>query len=188
MTPDPVFPDASASCFEVLGVGASVDDATLSRALRSRLRTWHPDRFGADDETLRAEAEWASALANDAFRRLADPFDRAEYLLLLERGVRPDALKSRVDPELFGDMLEIQERCEDLDGTDAPGLRAALESDLVRLERDIAALASRLALAFEEYDAGSTDSALEAISDVVPVRGYLRRARESVALRLGLSR
>lgn len=182
-TPDIAFPAESASCFEVLGVAVSVDDASLASALRRRLRAWHPDRFGTAAQALREDAELASALANDAFRRLADPFDRGEYLLFLERGIRPDALKTRMDPEFFGEMMEIQERCDAISGVSDPSsgpIRDSLEADRKRLESEIAGLISKLRKAFAAYDSGDRDGVLDQISEVVAVRGYLRRALEAV--------
>ncbi|MFM7322444.1 MAG: DnaJ family molecular chaperone [Armatimonadota bacterium] len=181
-SPDPPFPDVGASSLEVLGVGASVDADTLAKALRTRLRAWHPDRFSLGDAARREEAEWASALANDAYRRLADPFDRAETLLSSERGVRPDAFKDRVGPNFFAEMLEIQERCGEFEeGTAADAAaQAALERDLAVLDAQWSGLLAELHRQFGEFDSGDRESALDAMAEVAAVRGYLRRAREAV--------
>ncbi len=180
--PDPdVFPLSTDSYLEVLGVGASVDDASLSAAWRARSRRWHPDRFALSDAATRESAEWAAALANDAYRALADPFDRAAYLLLRHRAERPEALKGRVPATLFAEMLEIQEMVEEaVEAADAVAAADGLQRILGDLESRLRALKEQLRSAFRDFDTGDVDASLDSMREVVAVHGYLRRASETV--------
>jgi molecular chaperone HscB len=175
------FPGATASCLDVLGVGAAANRDQLAAALRERSRRWHPDRFALDSPEVRDAAEWACALANDAFRVLADPFDRAAYLLLRHRGVRPDGLKSLAPASLFAEMLEIQEQVEEvLDRGDAVAGSKALSTVMADVSEQISGLSERLRFAFTEYDSGAFETALDSMAEVVAVHGYLRRAADTV--------
>jgi len=130
----------------------------------------------------REAAEWAAALANDAYRALANPFDRAAYLLLRHRGVRPDALKGSAPADLFARMLAIQEAVEDaLESGDRTAAVSDLERTGVAVDDQIRGLAERLQFAFSDYDAGSRDPGLDVMQEVVAIHGYLRRASETVA-------
>ena len=175
------FPGATASYLDVLGVGAAANRDLLAAALRERSRRWHPDRFALDCPEVRDAAEWACALANDAFRVLADPFDRAAYLLLRHRGVRPDGLKSLAHASLFAEMLEIQEQVEEvLERGDAVAGSKALSAVMADLSEQISGLSERLRGAFGQYDSGAVEPALDSMAEVVAVHGYLRRAADTV--------
>ena len=106
----PEFLEPTASYLEILGVGASVGDAELTAQFRTLSRRFHPDRFAAADTQTQDEALTSTALINDAYRTLKDPFTRAEYLLRRERGVKLGELRHSKPPQLlFATVMELQE-------------------------------------------------------------------------------
>lgn len=178
----PAFPSPTDGYLEILGVGAAVDEATLTRRWQALTRLYHPDRYGAADPRVQADALLACALVNDAYRTLRDPFARAEYLLRRERSLRPDDLKARPPQDLFAEILEAQERIADAD--DDPEARAALPGLRARFQSAYDALRADLSTHFADYDAGRVDAALDGMAAVAGTRGYLRRALENVGAAL----
>lgn len=175
----------SASYFDLFQVPVAVDEATLTRRFREMSRQYHPDRFAnADDETQTIALD-ASALLNDAYRTLRDPFSRAEYLLRRESGVSLNDLQKTAKPpqELFAQVLELQEglmeyqeaRLDD-DTETMERLRPMLSEGRVEFADAYNRLAERLQSLFAAYDA-NTDRAgvLNSVAEVVGTRGYLRR-------------
>jgi molecular chaperone HscB len=100
-----------------------VDVRALRREFLQLQARAHPDLHPPE---LKARAEAASARINDAYRTLANPLLRAQYLLAL-RGVDVAAdERLKVDePALLMDVLEAREDIED----------AASEDDLLPLRR-----------------------------------------------------
>ena len=81
-----MIPDFSRDHFELLGVPVkyAVDPARLERGYRDLQSQVHPDRFASATEAERRVAmQWATR-ANEAFRTLKDPVERARYLLQLK--------------------------------------------------------------------------------------------------------
>lgn len=182
------FLSPTANYFDILGVGASVEAETLTRRFHELLRRYHPDRFAAASPALQAEALTSSALVNDAYRTLQDPFLRAEYLLRHERGVRPGEATGAPPQALFVRVMELQEALasyqEARDGHDEAAVaswRPALEEARFDLQGEYEALKSQLTRWFVRYDAGEREAALDGIAAVASVRGYLRRLLNRLA-------
>jgi molecular chaperone HscB len=79
-------PDFARNHFELLGLPAryAVDQARLEKAYRDLQSQVHPDRFAAStDADRRVAMQWATR-ANEAYRTLRDPLERARYLLRLK--------------------------------------------------------------------------------------------------------
>jgi molecular chaperone HscB len=180
---EPVSP--TASYFDVLSVPVAADDATLTRRFHELSRRYHPDRWATADAATQSAVLDSSALINDAYRTLKDPFARAEYLLRRERGTRPDDTKDTQKPpqELFAQVLELQEalmeyqeaRMDDDEETIA-SLRPTLEAAKMEFEAAYAGMAERLYGLFARWDAGEDkNTLLDGIAEVVGTRGYLRR-------------
>ena len=107
--------------------------AEMERNYLRRSREVHPDfhQLSAGSEQ-RASTE-LSALLNDAYATLRDPFRRAEYLLQLEGG--PTAAEAKATaPEFLEEMLELRMEIEELRAAgerESPAL-AAMEEQLAR--------------------------------------------------------
>ena len=175
-----------ASYFEILGVGVNTDDAELTRRFRELSRLYHPDRWATADVKTQTTALDSSALVNDAYRTLRDPFARAEYLLRRERSIGPDDTKgtsAKPPQELFAQVLELQEalmeyqeaRLDD-DETTMDRVRPALLEAKEEFQAAYDKLRDGLSPLFARWDANDNrETVLDGIAQVVGTRGYLRR-------------
>lgn len=111
----------------------AIDPAQLDAAYRSVQAQVHPDRFAHRSETERRVAmQWAT-LANEAYRALRNPVERARYLLS-RRGVDVEAERNTAMSHAFlMQQLEWRESVEEA-ADDADALRR-LERELGRDER-----------------------------------------------------
>lgn len=184
--PDSLAPlSPSASYFDLFQVPVAVDEAMLTRRFREMSRQYHPDRFANADAETQTTALDATALLNDAYRTLRDPFSRAEYLLRRESGVSLNDLQKTAKPpqELFAQVLELQEglmeyqeaRLDD-DTKTMERLRPMLAEGRAEFAEAYNRLSERLQSLFAAYDS-NTDRAgvLNSVAEVVGTRGYLRR-------------
>ena len=175
-----------ASYFDILGVPVNADDAELTSRFRDLSRLYHPDRWATADVETQTAALDSSALVNDAYRILRDPFSRAEYLLRRERSVGPDDTKdtaAKPPQELFAQVLELQEALMEyqearLDGDNAKMDR--LRPTLLEAHEEFQAAYHRqresLSPLFARWDANDNrEAVLDGIAQVVGTRGYLRR-------------
>ena len=173
------------SYFDLLAVPVGADAATLTRRFRELSRTYHPDRWANADGETQTVALDATALLNDAYRTLRDPFTRAEYLIRRESGVSLNDLQKTAKPpqELLMQVMELQESLMEyqearLDDDDATmrELTPALTDARATFGDAYAALAERLTALFAAYDSGNDRAgALASLVEVVGTRGYLRR-------------
>ena len=117
-----LFPADQLSHFELLGIPPTYDVSadTLRQHYLSVSRGVHPDRHADVGGALSVRL---SAQLNEAFRVLADPILRAEYLLELAGGASA-ATQRDVPPEVLADTLELREELQE----------ARLEDDAARLE------------------------------------------------------
>jgi len=186
----------TASYFEVLGVPVAADEATLAARFRERSRVYHPDRWATADADTQSSALESSALLNDAYRTLRDPFARAEYLLRRERGTRPDDMKdaaSKPPQELFARVLELQEALMEFqearleDDEEVMGrLSPKLDEARQEFRGTYEGMAERLHGLFARWDAGEDrEAVLDGIAAVVGTRGYLRRVLDNLDKALG---
>src|SRR5205085_8385588 len=90
-----------------------------------RSRAVHPDYHAAGSSADLAASTELSAVVNEAYNALKDPFARAEYLLRLEGG--PTAAEHKEMPAVFLEaMLEAREEVEEVRAANSPcGQRAA---------------------------------------------------------------
>lgn len=123
----------------------TIDTRALRREFLTLQATAHPDLVPPGPEKRRAEA--ASARINEAYRTLAHPLLRAQYLLAL-RGI--DAANDETarveDPSLLMLVLEMREAIEEA------GSEEELEPIREENEGRIRQSEDRLAQAFEEDD------------------------------------
>lgn len=98
--------DFTRNHFELFGLPAryAIDAKALEGAYRELQRSVHPDRHATSDDASRRLALQAAARVNEAYRTLADPVERARYLLSLE-GVEAFG---ESDTALAFDFLERQ--------------------------------------------------------------------------------
>ena len=89
-----------------------LDTAELHRRYLDRVRASHPDFHAGDAEAVdRGTAD--SATLNDAYRRLKEPFARAEELMRVWAGPSGEELKD-LPPGFLEEMLERRMEVEEL--------------------------------------------------------------------------
>jgi molecular chaperone HscB len=149
-------PDFLRNHFELLGlpVAYAIDAAALDRAYRELQGRVHPDRFATASEAERRVAmQWAT-LANEAYRTLRNPVDRARYLLGL-RGFETDEESNTAMPADF--LMQQMEWREGVEEGKARRDRAALEALRNEIEASREEMQGLLARALggeRNYDAG----------------------------------
>jgi molecular chaperone HscB len=151
-----MIPEFSRNHFELLGLapGFAVDPANLEQRYRELQSRVHPDRFAAGSEAERRVAmQWATR-ANEAYRTLRDPVDRARYLLSLEGFDTGEESNTAMPADFLMQQMEWREA--------AAAARAARDREaLAALRRDLAGerdeMLGQLARAIDaerNYDAG----------------------------------
>ena len=112
--------------FALLGLAKAfdMDPAALNSTYRAIARRIHPDRFTNSDDPTRALAARLSAEINHAQQILADPVQRANYLLVQAGGPTAADLRE-VSDDLLVETMTLREGIED-----------------ARSQRDVEALAS----------------------------------------------
>ena len=149
-------PDFSRNHFELFGlpVAYSVDSSRLERGYRDLQTRVHPDRHAAGSEAERRVAmQWATR-ANEAYRTLRDPLDRARYLLHLKGYETREESNTAMPPDFLMQQMEWRESVAEVAGArDAAGL-SRLQGEIAK---DRAAMLDLLARALDReanYDAG----------------------------------
>ena len=156
--------DFTRNHFELFGlpVRYAIDADALEVAFRELQRSVHPDRHAASDDASRRLSLQAAARVNEAYRTLADPVERARYLLSLA-GVEAFG---ETDTALAFDFLERQ-----LDRRERASLAAgaqdgsALEALLDEVHGEAAATESALA------------KLLDTDRDYAEARGHVRELK-----------
>lgn len=101
-----------------------IDPLDLQRRYLNLTRAVHPDRIGADAPEVATHSLRTSARLNEARRVLADPVQRAAYLLTLAGG-KSAAEDKTVPPEVLSETLMLREAIDEmLEAEDRDGLAA----------------------------------------------------------------
>ncbi|KAL2824462.1 Co-chaperone Hsc20 [Aspergillus cavernicola] len=98
----------------------------------------HPDRYPRGPLKRRAEA--LSAHVGSAYRTMADPLLRAQYVLKEYHYIDLTSEKSsrteRLDPELLMEVMDVQEAIEAVGGEGGEGDRAEMEMEIEGIKRE----------------------------------------------------
>jgi molecular chaperone HscB len=137
-----LIPDFARNHFDLLGlpVAYAVDPARLEQRYRDLQTQVHPDKFAAAPEAERRVAmQWATR-ANEAYRTLRDPVDRARYLLGLKGFDTGEESNTAMPPDFLMQQMEWREAvAQGRAARDAPALEklrgeiAAARSDMLRM-------------------------------------------------------
>jgi len=173
-----------------------VDAVDLEKRFHQLSWKLHPDNFAqASGRERELSLERASQL-NDAYRTLADPIRRIEYLLA-RAGLRKEGQqKQQAPPELLEEVFELNESLDELrtarksDGSngDLAGLKRRLEAEQGSLQHKLAAVDSQLEGIFHEWDAAMDAGADESsqmklmtrMNELLNRRSYIRNLVASV--------
>ncbi|KAJ5818245.1 hypothetical protein N7474_003836 [Penicillium riverlandense] len=106
--------------------------ADLRREFLQLQNVIHPDKYPAG--TVKQHAEALSARINEAYRTLADPLQRAQYLLREWHGIdvtaEDAATKHALDAETLMEVMEVQETIEEV------GASPEAEADINALKEE----------------------------------------------------
>ncbi len=142
--------------FELLGlpVAYALDAERLERAYLDLQSRVHPDRFAAAGEADRRVAlQWA-ARANEAYRTLRNPLDRARYLLGLKGFDTGEESNTAMPPDFLMQQMEWREAVsESRAARDASGLEQ-VRRDLDKARREMQAMLDRALGGDRNYEAG----------------------------------
>jgi molecular chaperone HscB len=181
--------------FSVMGLPRKleIDPRVLEPVFHALSRRFHPDRYRLGSPRERMIALENSAVLNQAYRTLREPFDRANYLLQLEQG-RETETKAAVPQELFEEILEVQELLGEIKLAEAgerAALRPKLEEKRRRLQEEQDSRAARITEGlFPQWDAlqegprpsppGQSAPLLAELRRLLDERAYLRRVLNSL--------
>jgi molecular chaperone HscB len=167
--------DDKMTYYEALGLEPklSLDLDDLKIRFYDRSRQWHPDRFSRASAEEQRRALDMTALLNDAFRTLRDPWMRAEYFFKLTNVELPKELPPGALEEFFELNMTLQE-LKSGDESVRPQLIAAQE----RLRKSYEDTGAELGTLFELYDKFSEAERQE--TDLVEAFGNLSNSRRYI--------
>jgi molecular chaperone HscB len=132
----------------------AVDSTRLEAGYRELQSQVHPDRFAsATDAERRAAMQWATA-ANEAYRTLRDPVDRARYLLGLKGFDTQEETNTSMPADFLMQQMEWREAASDARATrNAPALQQ-LRRELATAHGEMLKQLERALDADANYEAG----------------------------------
>ncbi len=148
--------DFTRNHFELLGlpVALAIEPDALERAYLDLQSRVHPDRFAAAGEAERRVAMQWAARANEAYRTLRSPLDRARYLLGLKGFDTGEESNTSMPPDFLMQQMEWREAVEaGRSGRDGDALEA-VRAELASARREMQALLARALGGDRNYEAG----------------------------------
>jgi len=130
---------AARSHFELLGLPAryAVDPASLERGYRDLQSRVHPDKFASATEPERRVAMQWAARANEAYRTLRHPVERARYLLGLKGFDTEEESNTSMPPDFLMQQMEWREAVEHARTTSDTGELKQLRANLAQSRTDM---------------------------------------------------
>jgi molecular chaperone HscB len=195
-------PPPGGDYFSVFGLVArlDLDLGMLEHQFHKLSRKLHPDRFA---RATANEKEWSlanTALLNDAYRTLRDPFQRTQYLLKLhgaeigeEHSGRDRKDPSRAPADLLEEVFDLNMQLEEMRaahkmGEEDPELKASLvaakkkfDNLLDDVDRDLRAQWK----AWDEGDQATREAAQKTMVALLDRRRYLNNLVRDVTETLG---
>ena len=174
-----------------------LDEKELEQSFYRLSRQLHPDYFMAASEPEKQASVERSSMLNDAYRTLADPITRAQYLLQLE-GV--EEKEKKAPPDLLEEVFDLNMQVEELkaakragDNAEAETARMALRTALTELEKKLNEIDETLFALFDDWDrtleSGMRDQertdSLRAMSAVLSHRSYIRNLVRDISEEIG---
>ena len=148
--------DFSRNHFELLGLPLkfAVDAARLERGYRELQTRVHPDRFAASTEAERRVAMQWAARANEAYRTLRDPLERARYLLQLKGFDTGEESNTSMPPDFLMQQMEWREGVAEARAAHDAGKLEALHAQIGKERGEMLRLLERAIDRDSNYDAG----------------------------------
>ena len=149
-------PEFSRNHFELLGLPVSyaVDPRALDDAYRELQGRVHPDRFAfASEAERRVAMQWATR-ANEAYRTLRNPIDRARYLLGLKGFDTGEESNTSMPADFLMQQMEWRESVEEGRARRDIASLEALRREIDASRAEMQALLARALGGDRNYDAG----------------------------------
>lgn len=173
--------DFARNHFELLGLPAqyAVDPAQLEQRYRELQSQVHPDRFASGTEAERRVAmQWATR-ANEAYRTLRDPVDRARYLLGLKGYDTGEETNTSMPPDFLMQQMEWRETVAEARATHDARRLQALQAEIADARGEMLRMLERAIDAEANYVAGCSlvrklrflEKIEEEIDDVAEIMG-----------------
>lgn len=142
--------------FELMGlpVAFALDAGALERAYLDLQSRVHPDRFAAGSEAERRVAMQWAARANEAYRTLRNPLDRARYLLGLKGFDTGEETNTAMPADFLMQQMEWRESVAAARASGDHTALEALRAELGSERREMHALLARALGGDRNYDAG----------------------------------
>jgi molecular chaperone HscB len=132
----------------------AVDSARLETRYRELQSQVHPDRFAsATDAERRAAMQWATA-ANEAYRTLRDPVDRARYLLSLKGFDTEEETNTSMPADFLMQQMQWREAASEARASRNTAALEDLRGDLGVERREMLKQLERALDADANYEAG----------------------------------
>ncbi|EDW30433.1 GL17838 [Drosophila persimilis] len=167
--------DAAINYFELLSfpTNFNLEGQQLTQRFRQLQTLVHPDKFS--NKTSREQtnsADWSS-LINKAYKTLAMPIERGQYLLQLEGQQMPED-NSTLNKEFLMAMMERNEEVEEAeDSTELDKLNA-------QIVRELEALVQKLGIQFEAKDLASVKGTLVEMKYLLSIQASIKQKQQSL--------
>ena len=142
--------------FELLGLSPAfaLDPANLEARYRELQGRVHPDRFAAgSDSDRRMAMQWATR-ANEAYRTLRDPVNRARYLLALKGFDTGEESNTAMPADFLLQQMEWREAVAEARGARDPGALRTLRGEIMGEREEMLRQLERAIDRDANYDAG----------------------------------
>ena len=120
-----------------------MDVPKLERRFHTLSRLFHPDFFQRKSPEEQEVSLANSSVLNKAYRTLRDPIFRLEYLIQIEKG-DTEGIRAKAPPDLLEEVLELQEKLEEIRGLKQEGNLYLLENAKGELGKELKSLENRL--------------------------------------------
>ena len=151
-----MIPEFGRNHYDLLGmpIAFAVDAGRLEQSYRELQSQVHPDRFAAGSEAERRVAmQWATR-ANEAYRTLRDPVDRARYLLGLKGYDTGEETNTSMPPDFLMQQMEWRETVAHARASRNPQGLPGLREEIARARSEMLGVLARAIDADENYQAG----------------------------------
>jgi molecular chaperone HscB len=142
--------------FELLGIAPrfALDSASLERSYRDLQSRVHPDKFAAATEPERRVAMQWAARANEAYRTLRHPVERARYLLSLKGFDTEEESNTSMPADFLMQQMEWREAVAEARAAGDAQELARLRSSLAESRQDMLRLLEVSIDRESNFDAG----------------------------------
>lgn len=120
----------------------NINNAKLQREMLSLQKVLHPDKFIRSNKTIQDLSDKLSAIVNQQYQTLKDPYERGKYLLSLESKKSASEIeelldKVKLEDEFLAEMMDIQEALETHQQDTNKNIFALLDGKLLKVTQEL---------------------------------------------------